>query len=132
MSDFIDFDGCWINRDLIRAVYLDPERAKPTVVVRFTDDDMVFVVFDNIQLANEAIEHVISGVPDRVSKTRIDGKSLGFSIRTTNCLKALGIRTVGELVKYSADDLLAVNNFGLTSLHEVEGSLERIGVCLSP
>jgi DNA-directed RNA polymerase subunit alpha len=37
----------------------------------------------------------------------------------------LGINSIGELIRKSADDLLESKNFGVTSLNEVREKLER-------
>ena len=48
---------------------------------------------------------------------------LELSVRARKCLSRLGINTVGELVSRSADELLSVRNFGVTSLNEIREKL---------
>jgi len=48
---------------------------------------------------------------------------LELSVRARKCLARLGINTVGELVSRSADELLSVRNFGVTSLNEIREKL---------
>ena len=43
-----------------------------------------------------------------------------FSVRTLNCLMAAEIRTVGDLVKHTREDLLKFRNFGKKSLTELD------------
>ncbi len=56
---------------------------------------------------------------------------LGLSVRANNCLEAAGIRTVGDLVARTADDLLAIKNLGDTSLEEIRGKLGASGLALA-
>jgi len=53
-----------------------------------------------------------------------------LSSRASNCLKVAGIRTIGELVRKSEDDLLAVKNFGQKSLDEIKEKLQEMGLDL--
>ncbi len=53
-----------------------------------------------------------------------------LSSRASNCLKVAGIRTIGELVSKSEDDLLAVKNFGQKSLDEIKEKLKEMGLGL--
>ena len=39
-------------------------------------------------------------------------KDLGFSVRTFNCLRKVGISTVAELIAHSESELIAIKNFG--------------------
>jgi len=55
---------------------------------------------------------------------------LNLSVRATNCLESEGINTVRDLVSRSEDQLLQVRNFGETTMHEVRGRLELIGLRL--
>lgn len=53
-----------------------------------------------------------------------------LSIRSANCLKAAGIKTIGELVRKKEEDLLACRNFGKKSLDEVKSKLKDLGLSL--
>ena len=57
-------------------------------------------------------------------------KDLGFSVRTFNCLRKVGISTVGELVAHSESELIAIKNFGRKSLTEVKEKLDELGILL--
>lgn len=56
--------------------------------------------------------------------------TLNLSWRSENCLLNGEISTIGELVARKSNDLLAINNFGKTSLKEVERKLKRVGLTL--
>ena len=55
---------------------------------------------------------------------------LEISVRTYNCIKNLGIRTVGQLAATTEAELLRIQNFGRTSLREVKEVLSNLGVQL--
>lgn len=58
-------------------------------------------------------------------------ESLELSVRSSNCLKRANINTVGELIKYSREDLLQLKNFGTKSANEVVQVLaEQMGLTL--
>ena len=55
---------------------------------------------------------------------------LELSVRAANCLESENIMTVGQLVRMSEEDLLAVRSFGKTSLREVKRKLADLGLSL--
>ncbi len=57
-------------------------------------------------------------------------ESLDLSIRARRCMDNLEIRTVGDLITRSEQELLASKNFGQTSLNEVRRKLEALGLTL--
>lgn len=57
-------------------------------------------------------------------------ETLQFSHRTANCLKRENVKTVGELIEYSTDELLKIKSFGKISLDEVKLKLEELGLSL--
>ncbi len=55
---------------------------------------------------------------------------LELSVRSRKCLQRLGIATLGELAARSETELLAIKNFGQTSLNEVKQRLVEMGLSL--
>ena len=55
---------------------------------------------------------------------------LNLSVRARKCMVRLGISTIGELLRKTADDLLECKNFGVTSLNEVREKLTAQGMRL--
>ncbi len=53
-----------------------------------------------------------------------------LSVRSRNCLKKMGINTLGDLLKITEAELLAYKNFGETSLHEINTILDSKGLYL--
>ncbi len=58
-------------------------------------------------------------------------EALDLSERPRNCLRRAQIKTVGELVQRSPDDLLNITNFGQKSLEEVAAKLDELGLSLA-
>jgi DNA-directed RNA polymerase subunit alpha len=56
--------------------------------------------------------------------------SLNMIVRTTNCLKAVGIFTIGDLIKKTEVELLKVENLGRKCVTEIKDSLYLIGLTL--
>ena len=55
---------------------------------------------------------------------------LNLSVRARKCTTKLGISTIGELVRRTAEDLMECKNFGVTSLNEVREKLVERGLKL--
>jgi len=55
---------------------------------------------------------------------------LELSVRTANCLQNMGIETVGELILYTEEELVASKNFGRKNLKEIKALLAQAGLSL--
>jgi DNA-directed RNA polymerase subunit alpha len=55
---------------------------------------------------------------------------LDLSVRSSNCLEAERIFTIGDLASRSEADLLTVRNLGRTSLLEIKSKLDDLGLSL--
>ena len=55
---------------------------------------------------------------------------LELSVRSANCLKNAGIRTIRELVQRTEKDMLETKNFGRKSLNEIKDILRPMGLSL--
>ncbi len=53
-----------------------------------------------------------------------------LSVRSRNCLAKMNVRTLGDLVKKTENELLSYKNFGETSLREIKNLLESKGLRL--
>jgi DNA-directed RNA polymerase subunit alpha len=79
----------------------------------------------------EAIEEVKPGIaPELLEKLSMSIDELDLSVRARNCLEAVHLKTVGDLVTKAGAELLKVRNFGKTSLAEVETKLSALGLSL--
>jgi DNA-directed RNA polymerase subunit alpha len=73
------------------------------------------------------LEPEITGSPD----LELPIEALDLSERPRNCLRRAQIKTVGELVERTSDDLLNITNFGQKSLDEVIAKLDELGLSLA-
>jgi len=73
------------------------------------------------------VEPEVSGSPD----LDLPIEALDLSERPRNCLRRAQIKTVGELVERTSDDLLNITNFGHKSLDEVIAKLDELGLSLA-
>ncbi|HAH33008.1 MAG TPA: DNA-directed RNA polymerase subunit alpha [Elusimicrobia bacterium] len=78
----------------------------------------------------EKSEESSAGAGELNNKLEQGVDMIELSSRASNCLKVAGIRTIGELVNKSEDDLLAVKNFGQKSLDEIKDKLKEMGLSL--
>lgn len=94
------------------------------------------IVKDHMQLfihIDEAMEIVEEEEEDEeiirirtLLKTRVD--ELELSVRSSNCLRAANIQTLGELVSKTEAEMLKYRNFGRKSLNELTTILEELGL----
>jgi DNA-directed RNA polymerase subunit alpha len=57
-------------------------------------------------------------------------EELELGVRSYNCLKRVGIETIGDLVSKSENELAAIPNFGKKSIEEVKETLATHGLRL--
>jgi len=57
-------------------------------------------------------------------------EELELGVRSYNCLKRVGIETIGDLTSKSEAELVAIPNFGRKSIEEVRSSLAAHGLML--
>jgi len=87
------------------------------------------------QLIEEALPELVatrkpaavSGEPDVLSRSVTE---IELSARSRKCLQRLGVATLAELAARSEADLLAIKNFGQTSLNEIKRRLTEMGLSL--
>lgn len=61
-----------------------------------------------------------------IASTSVD--ELDLKPRAHGCMDRLGITTVGELLGYTPEELMAMPNFGEVSLQSVEEELHKLGI----
>jgi DNA-directed RNA polymerase subunit alpha len=85
-------------------------------------------LFANLQRP-EAIEYIPE---ERKEASILDMpvENLGLSVRSLNCLKRAGVRTVGDLHQYTEEDVMKLKNFGQKSLDEIKDKLVEYGLGL--
>ncbi|MGQ0742980.1 MAG: DNA-directed RNA polymerase subunit alpha [Acidimicrobiales bacterium] len=88
------------------------------LVARMSDDPQGLGLGD--------VASMSSGSPD----LDLPIEDLDLTERPRNCLKRAQINTIGELVRKTEDELLAITNFGQKSLDEVKEKLDERGLAL--
>jgi DNA-directed RNA polymerase subunit alpha len=88
-------------------------------------------LFMNFELGEESEkeESAVDTEGDRIHKilvTPVD--ELELSVRSHNCLRAAGIKTIAELVQRDESELLRFRNFGRKSLAELSEVIEGYGL----
>jgi len=63
-------------------------------------------------------------------KLRLPISELELSVRSSNCLREAGIKSIADLVKRTEDEMLNFKNFGKKSLTEIQELLVGMGVSL--
>jgi DNA-directed RNA polymerase subunit alpha len=77
---------------------------------------------EEIELTKEEIE--------LYDKLRLPISELELSVRSSNCLREAGIKTISELVIKTEEQLLSFKNFGKKSLNEIKELLIGMGLAL--
>jgi len=88
-------------------------------------------IFINFEERPEIVEELVDEEFDRLQENlnrSVD--ELELSVRSYNCLKNAGIRTIGELVQRNESEMLKTKNFGRKSLNEIKELLSEMGLSL--
>ncbi len=65
-----------------------------------------------------------------MSTCRKISDELELSVRAYNCLKNANIKTIGDLVQKTENEMLRTKNFGRRSLNEIKDILHSMGLQL--
>ncbi len=94
------------------------------------------ILIEHFQLATSVGRHKDGeGEHDDIQRRRMRDllnrpvSELELSVRSSNCLKQAGIRTLADLVQKTEQEMLKYQNFGRKSLGEIAEMLEEIGLC---
>jgi DNA-directed RNA polymerase subunit alpha len=90
----------------------------------------IFTDLDRIEGFGEAAEAGEAEVPSAHGMENFPIEELELGVRSYNCLKRVGIETIGDLVTKSETELAAIPNFGKKSIEEVRETLESHGLAL--
>lgn len=73
----------------------------------------------------------LSRIPEKILSTLATPiEDIDFTVRAYNSLKALKVRSLGDIIKYSARELLRMRNLGRHTLGEIEDTLNEHGLHL--
>ena len=77
-------------------------------------------------------EHCIQPVKEPPSLRGTTLEDADISVRSYNCLKRVGINTLGDVADMTGEDLMRVRNLGRKSADEVIAVLKKFGLRLTP
>jgi DNA-directed RNA polymerase subunit alpha len=89
----------------------------------------IFTDLDRIEGLGEAAE-AEAEAPQAHGMENFPIEELELGVRSYNCLKRVGIETIGDLVSKSENELAAIPNFGKKSIEEVRETLAAHGLTL--
>ncbi|MDR1399076.1 MAG: DNA-directed RNA polymerase subunit alpha [Treponema sp.] len=107
---------------------IKPEDALGEAAKIIKDYFMAFINFDeNAFIADDADGEIGGWIQQLLSRPV---EELELSVRSSNCLKNASIRTIGELIRKTEDELTKTRNFGKKSLQEIKEKLRESGLGL--
>jgi DNA-directed RNA polymerase subunit alpha len=110
---------------------IEPRKALISAAKILTDQLSLFseeiVEKSNLEIVRSDIVQEDDKIVELMNKS-ID--ELEFSVRATNCLKNANIKTIGELVLKTEQEILQMKNFGRKSLSEIKEVLTGMGLRL--
>jgi DNA-directed RNA polymerase subunit alpha len=90
-----------------------------------------FAVFINFDENNIGLEDDIEDGDEKFRQMlSTPVEELELSVRSSNCLKNANIKTIGELVRKTEDDIAKTRNFGKKSLQEIKEKLKEWNLSL--
>jgi DNA-directed RNA polymerase subunit alpha len=106
---------------------IDPEDALAYAAKLLIDHLEIFINFEGDLDDGGGPE--LDGDKDAiVQKLLLNVDDLELSVRSSNCLRQAGIRTIAELVRHKESDMLKHKNFGRKSLIELNELLSSMGL----
>jgi len=90
----------------------------------------IFTDLDRIEGFAEVTAEAAAEVPVTHGMENFPIEELELGVRSYNCLKRVGIETIGDLTSKSENELVAIPNFGRKSIEEVREALGTHGLTL--
>jgi DNA-directed RNA polymerase subunit alpha len=121
----IDYDKLtlevWTDESIL------PQDAVALAAKVLRDHFNLFIHFEE-PIEEEVEEEVDEGVLRVRKQLEKSVEELELSVRSSNCLRAAGIKTIGDLVQKSEGEMLKYRNFGRKSLKEIQDILGEMGL----
>ncbi|MFO7915825.1 MAG: DNA-directed RNA polymerase subunit alpha [Candidatus Krumholzibacteriales bacterium] len=124
----IDFDS--LTLEIITNGSVDPHDALGYASKILKDHFLLFMHFDEEPYEEEEDDEVNEEVLRMRELLNRSVKELELSVRSSNCLKAAKIDTLGDLVQKTESDMLKYRNFGRKSLKEITDILSGMDLHL--
>jgi len=106
---------------------IDPEDALAYAAKLLMDHLEIFINFED-EFEGPGGSEPDGDVQAIVQKLLLNVDDLELSVRSSNCLRQAGIRTIAELVRHKENDMLKHKNFGRKSLIELNELLSSMGL----
>lgn len=92
------------------------------------DNLTIFINFED----EEPAEPQEKNIPHEITNEDLNRsvEELELTVRSANCLKAANIKTIGDLIQKSENEMLETKNFGRKSLREIKDILTSMGLSL--
>jgi DNA-directed RNA polymerase subunit alpha len=90
----------------------------------------IFTDLDRIEGFAEVTAEAAAEAPVTHGMENFPIEELELGVRSYNCLKRVGIETIGDLTSKSENELVAIPNFGRKSIEEVREALATHGLTL--
>src|SRR6187401_763956 len=116
--------------DVTTAGSIDPRDAIGQAAEILIRQLAIFTDLDAIEGFGEAAPEAVAEAPVMHGMENFPIEELELGVRSYNCLKRVGIETIGDLTSKSENELVAIPNFGRKSIEEVRASLSAHGLTL--
>jgi DNA-directed RNA polymerase subunit alpha len=123
-----DYDK--LRLDITTDGSLDPRDAIAQAAEILIRQLAIFTDIDKIEGFGEAASEAQAEVPQAHGMENFPIEELELGVRSYNCLKRVGIETIGDLTSKSEAELAAIPNFGRKSVEEVRETLAAHGLTL--
>ena len=123
-----DYDK--LNLDITTDGSVDPREAIGQAAEILIRQLAIFTDIDKIEGFGEAAVEAAPEVSLAHGMENFPIEELELGVRSYNCLKRVGIETIGDLVMKSENELAAIPNFGKKSIEEVKETLGTHGLNL--
>ncbi len=90
----------------------------------------VFLKFGQVVIEDEEQEEESKENKELLDKLKLPVSELELSVRSGNCLREARIKTIGELVTKTEQEMLQYRNFGKKSLQEITEIIKAMGLSL--
>jgi len=122
-----DYDA--LELDVTTDGSVTPEDAVGYAAKILKDHMLLFIHFEEepVEEVDEEVNEELERMRELLSRSV---EELELSVRSSNCLKAANIKTLGELVQKTESDMLKYRNFGRKSLKEIADILDGMGLHL--
>lgn len=107
---------------------ISPENALGEAAKIIKEHFTIFINFDEGKIAtNDEVDEEEERIK-QILETPVE--ELELTVRSSNCLKNAGIKTIGDLARKTEDEIAKTRNFGKKSLSEIKDKLKEWGMTL--